>query len=229
MNAPPLSHAFTAGDQLLEELSGPAAREIAPTMGRLARVRYTHKDMIDYIIEHPWASQNEIAARYGYTPAWISNIMASDAFQSAMASRREEVLDPVLRATIEERFKALVHQSLTVLMKKLEQPTVSDNVAIRAAELGAKALGLGGHAPQQPPAPAADRLTVLAERLIVLQSNVRGAINGEAKRVEEVSPGLPEGEGGVSPREGGGEESDAGESVEATVRANGGLPGEATV
>jgi hypothetical protein len=80
----------------VKELVGPPTH--APTMGRLDKVRYTHQDMIDFIIQNPWVSQNELAMRYGYSPGWVSNIMASDAWQSALASRREEVIDPDLKA-----------------------------------------------------------------------------------------------------------------------------------
>ena len=159
-----------AGDKLLQELNGgalarPLGQEKAATMGRLGKCSYTHEAMIDLIIQHPELDQNHIAAHFGYTPGWISNILASDAFQSKMAARREEVIDPELKATIEERFRALTIQSLKVLQAKLNQPSVSDTVALRAAELGAKALGIGGNAPPAVTEKSADRLMRLAERL----------------------------------------------------------------
>ena len=72
-------------------LAEPVERTFVPvphakTMGNLDKIRYTHTDMIDHIIANPWVSQNDLAARYGYTPAWVSNIMASDAWQAAMAT-----------------------------------------------------------------------------------------------------------------------------------------------
>lgn len=152
----------------------------APTMGRLAKVRYTHEALIDLIIAHPEMTQNQLAAYFGYTPSWISNILASDALQAKMAARREEIVDPELKATIEERFRALAIQSLRVLQDKLNAPQVSDNVALRAAELGAKALGIGGHAVPKPPEFSADRLERLAERLVLLQGGIRArVIEGE--------------------------------------------------
>jgi hypothetical protein len=96
--------------------------------------------------------------------------MASDAWQSAMAARRAELVDPTLVATIDERFRGITLLSLQRLQQKLEAPTVSDNVVLRAVELGAKALGVGGNAP--PPAPPQDHLAQLAQRLIALQAQV---------------------------------------------------------
>ncbi len=143
----------------------------APTMGNLAKVGYSHTDMIDFIIANPGCTQNHLASRYGYSVGWVSNVMASDAWQSAMAARRSEICDPVLVASVEERFKGITLLSLERLKQKLEAPAVSDNVVLRAVELGAKAMGVGGNA--APAVPQGDHLAALANRLIELQSRVR--------------------------------------------------------
>ena len=153
------------------------ATATAPTMGNLAKISYSHVDMIDYIIAHPGCGLKELAARYGYTIGWISNIQASDAWKSAMAARRAEMVDPFLHATIAERFEGITALSLERLREKLEAPQVSDNVVLKAVELGAKALNFGGHAAPAPP--AQDHLATLAARLIELQSNVRKGITYE--------------------------------------------------
>jgi hypothetical protein len=152
-------------------------RTQAPTMGQVAKINYSHTDMIDFIIANPGTTQNAIAARYGYSVGWVSNVMASDAWQSAMAARRSEICDPVLVATIEERFKGITLLSLERLKQKLEAPQVSDNVVLKAVELGAKAIGVGGNAPA--PQHQGDHLAMLANRLIELQSKVRIATNVE--------------------------------------------------
>lgn len=152
-------------------------RPQAATMGVVAKVNYSHTDMIDFIIANPGTTQNALAARYGYSVGWVSNVMASDAWQSAMAARRSEICDPVLVATIEERFKGITLMSLERLKQKLEAPQVSDNVVLKAVELGAKAIGVGGNAP--PVQTSGDHLAQLANRLIELQSKVRIATNAE--------------------------------------------------
>jgi len=163
----------------------PALR--APTMGNVAKVGYSHKDMIDFIIANPGTTQNALAARYGYSVGWVSNVMASDAWQSAMAARRSEICDPVLVATVEERFRGITLMSLERLKQKLEAPQVSDNVVLRAVELGAKAMGVGGNAPvTQPPG---DHLAALANRLIELQSRVRATHQLETIDVQATQVG----------------------------------------
>lgn len=159
---------------LSEIAAGPRASGAA-----VAKMRYSHEDMIDFIIANPGVSQGALALRYGYTQAWVSLVMSSDAWKSAMAKRREELVDPTLLATINERFAAMTERSLQRLMEKLDAPMVSDNTVLKAVELGAKAMGVGGNA--VPPPPPADHLAALAERLIALQNRVRAGtlITGE--------------------------------------------------
>lgn len=137
----------------------------------VAKVRYSHDAMIDMIIANPWVSQNKLAEVFGYTPAWVSLVMSSNAFKERLAARKAELVDPALVTSIEERFKALVTRSLEVLQEKLSAPAsvVPDGLALRAVELGAKALGLGGNAPPPPVQVPSDHLDKLAQRLVALQ------------------------------------------------------------
>ena len=156
----------------------------APTT-QIQKVRYSHDAMIDILVMNPWVHQNQLAAHFGYSPAWISTVMATDMFKAKLAQRREEIVDPELRATLEERFRGVIEQSLRVLQQKLSAPTVPDNLVLRAAELGAKALGMGSHAPPPPPPQdATDALNRLSDRLLALQSKTRERI----QYVQEVEP-----------------------------------------
>lgn len=152
-----------------------------PRAQAIDKIRYTHDDMIDYILANPHVSQGTLAIRYGYTQAWISNIMASDAWKVRLAARREELIDPVLRMSIDERMRGLVYQSLEKLQVELERPSCSPAVMLKALELGSKNLGLGGHAPAPPPIDANERLNALGARLLLLQSTVR---NRDEKVIE---------------------------------------------
>jgi hypothetical protein len=163
------------GDFLPEAAGFPAVGPWDPKRA-LKKVRYTHEAMIDIILANPGVHQNQLANHFGYSPAWISTVMQTDAFRTKMEERGAEVIDPVLRATIRERFMALTARSLEVLQEKLSKPDVSmipDNLALRAAELGAKALGYGGNVIINPPAPPGNHLEDLAKRLVALQSTVR--------------------------------------------------------
>jgi len=112
---------------------------------RIQKTRYTHEAMIDLIIAEPTIQQKELALRFERTEHWISRIIGSDAFQGALSKRREELSDPFLIATIEERFRGLAMQSLDVIAENLEK-TRSADVAMKALDISSKALGFGARA-----------------------------------------------------------------------------------
>jgi hypothetical protein len=189
--------------------------------------------MIDLLIMHPGISQNQLAAAFGYSPSWTSTVMNSDAFRMRLAQRREEVVDPAVKATIREKFDAIIAASQEKLLEKLSLPAaqIPDNLLIRAAELGAKANGLGGHAPAGGVnvniggAPGADRLELLSNRLIALQSRIQGdrdVLEVETREVAQASQ-APSDEG--LSRQG----SLFDEPAEGTVRAFGGGAGQAAL
>lgn len=109
---------------------------------RLQSVRYTHEAMIDVILENPNIKQNDLAKRFDRSVPWISRIIGSDAFQAALAKRRDELTDPFLLATIEERFRGLAYQSLDIITEKLDSSKNID-LAMKALDVSAKVLGFG--------------------------------------------------------------------------------------
>jgi len=166
----------TEADQVLAEMAV-AGRVALDLVGRGSypsvrppKMRYSHEAMARLILENPAIHQNQIAVEFGRSPSWVSTIITSDAFQAVYAGLQAELLDPELRLTLQERLKALTVQSLKVLQEKLSRPAseVPDNLALRAAELGAKSLGLGQPQPSVIVA-SEDRLAALAHRLIALR------------------------------------------------------------
>lgn len=104
---------------------------------------YTHEDCIDAILANPKVTQNDLAARYGYSATWISCVINSDAFQAALAKRRDEVISPELRATCEERFRALIAESQQRLLEKVVLPTCPPALALGILNTASKAMGYG--------------------------------------------------------------------------------------
>ena len=109
---------------------------------RLKKMRYTHEAMIDVILANPTIKQNELAETFDRTVPWISRIIGSDAFQGALAQRRDELTDPFLVATIEERMRGLAYQSLDIITEKLET-TRNVDLALKGLDITVKALGFG--------------------------------------------------------------------------------------
>ena len=108
----------------------------------IVRVKYTHDGMIDLIIANPMISQGQIAAHFGYTQAWVSRIMCSDAFHARLAVRKTELVDPSLVASIEEKLKTLASVSLDIVLDKLIA-TKNAELGLRVIETTTKALGYG--------------------------------------------------------------------------------------
>jgi hypothetical protein len=111
----------------------------------IQKVNYSHDGMINLILAHRGISQNQIAAHFGYTASWVSQVMSSDAFQAKLAERAAEIEDPTLRATVEDSLKGLVSRSMEILKEKLkaEPSAIPDNLALRTLELSTRALGYG--------------------------------------------------------------------------------------
>lgn len=131
-----------ASPSLLGELLGESPKPaVATNLQR--RLRYTHEAMIDQIIACPGITQNQLASLFGYSAAWVSTIMASDSFQAKLSERRTELIDPQLSLTIKDRLNGIATESLRILAEKLSAPVVTDNLAIRAAEMATRSLGLG--------------------------------------------------------------------------------------
>lgn len=101
--------------------------------------------MIDQILANPGISQNDLAKMFGYTPSWISTVMASDAFQMQLEARRQELVDPIVRDQVRMRMESLVNRSLEVLTEKLARPVeeISDQMALRSYEVATRAAGYG--------------------------------------------------------------------------------------
>lgn len=133
-------------DQLINEPPAPKSTVV------VKRLNYSHKAMIDMILANPGISQNQLAANFGYSASWISQVMSSDAFQSALAERTSEIIDPSLTMKVEERFRGLVNRSMEILQEKLAKPAeaVPDQLALRVLEVASRAAGYGAK-PEAPP------------------------------------------------------------------------------
>jgi hypothetical protein len=123
------------------------SQRAGPTVPRIDRVSYTHDAMIDLVLENPMISQNEIAQFFGYTPSWVSIVFNSDAFQARLAARKEEIIDPLVRAKVDEAIKGLVSRSIEILREKLDNPNVSTELALEVFKSSTKAAGYGARNP----------------------------------------------------------------------------------
>lgn len=160
-----------------------------PTDGRLqdgrGRVRYTHDAMIDQLIARPEMSQGELATMFGFTQAWISIIVNSDAFKKRMTERKATLVDPMISATVNDRLLAVTNRSLEVLAEKLSLPTASidPDLALKAAALGVRSL-----VPQQSQTVQVNvDLASLAENMLKMQKGAQQMAQEDEGEGEVVS------------------------------------------
>jgi hypothetical protein len=129
-----------------------------------------HDAMVDFVLANPTVKLSDMAMQFGYTPQWMGVIVASERFKSKLQDRREEVVDPILMATLEDKLKAVLDRAVEVVAEKLQKDAdqISDQFVMRAAEFGAKSLGLGVKGSGEKPEHEPDHLEDLARRLVTL-------------------------------------------------------------
>ena len=130
-------------DQLAASIE--ESEQSQPTLKKQAivKVNYSHDGMINLLLANRGISQNAIAAHFGYSAAWVSQVMSSDAFQARLMERAAEIEDPTLRATVEDNLKGILSRSMELLKQKLSQPEVPDNLVLRSIDISTRALGYG--------------------------------------------------------------------------------------
>lgn len=125
-------------------------------MPEIDKVRYTHDAIIDEILIDPAISQGELSRRFGYSQAWMSIIVNSDAFKLRLAERKGELVDPKIVATVEQRLEGVANRALDKLLDRLES-----QVPLKPMELVAMAkLGAGDRANRPAQAPQTNNLYV---------------------------------------------------------------------
>lgn len=113
----------------------------------IQKVSFTHDAIIDLLIARPHLNYREIAAEFGYTPIGIGIIVRSDAFKARLEARKAELVDPLIKQTVEDRLLGLAMASIDVLEKKM---AVSDDpkLALATLETALKSTGYGARNPQ---------------------------------------------------------------------------------
>ena len=147
---------------------------------KIAKIKSSHDTIVDLMLCHPEMTKSHIAAKLGYTPTYLSIVTSSDAFKVRMAKRRAQFVDPIVAASVEEMFGAMTERACEVLLEKLNMPTntVDPQLALQAAQLGAKVAGMGGFGAKTAVinvAPSEERLNRLADNLTRLAGGLGAA------------------------------------------------------
>ena len=110
----------------------------------------THDAIIDFVLANPAATYREIGGAFGYSPEGIGIICRSDAFKARYESRKDAVVDPIVRQSVEDRLQGLAHASIDILQRKLatsDDPKLALaalDASTKAAQYGARGGAVGG-------------------------------------------------------------------------------------
>lgn len=108
------------------------------------RVRWNHDLVIDQMLADPTLTQTAIARQFGVSNTWVSILVNSDAFKERLRERKAELIDPVLRATLEEKLNGIANTALNRLADRLDNPAAEmknmDLVAIAKLGVGDRNL-----------------------------------------------------------------------------------------
>lgn len=104
------------------------------------RLKYSHDAMADLITAEPTVTNKELAEIFGYSEGWVGQVVRSDSFQARLAERRERLVDPVIRRSVEDRLRHVTAKALDVLEARLDSPDASAATALEALGVATTAL-----------------------------------------------------------------------------------------
>ncbi len=110
---------------------------------------FRHDAIIDMIIACPHLTKGEIAYELGYTQAWLSTLMKSDAFQMQLAQRRAQLEDNLIHARSKKAHE-LDEAASKIIEKELAKENADPHYALSVKKilnqgLGASRQAMGMH------------------------------------------------------------------------------------
>lgn len=106
------------------------------------KVSHIHECIINEMIADPTKSIAELAEIFGYSKSWMSRLTNSDSFQARLAERRQEVMDPSIRARLKDKLETVTMVALDSIQRKLESPEASADLALSSLGVIQQSLGI---------------------------------------------------------------------------------------
>ena len=103
-----------------------------------------HEAILQFMIGNPLLKMSKIAAHFGVTPAWLSTIVWSDAFQNQLARRHDELFDCAVVQELGDKVSAAAHMTMDEYLEKI--PTMTTDQLINGSDKLLKTLGYGASA-----------------------------------------------------------------------------------
>jgi hypothetical protein len=150
-------------------------------------ITHVHEALVDAVLMNPAVSKEDLSELTGKSKQWVSYALQSPLVKNLIESRRCEILNPVITASIEERLNAVAAEAIDLLHSKILMGKVSDSLLIKAVELSTRHMNVGNVKTEEK-AVESNHLESLASRLVALKSKTNSEVIYEG-RIKEVQDG----------------------------------------
>jgi hypothetical protein len=112
----------------------------------VAKLTPRHENIIAFLVANPTMRKQDVARAFGVTPAWLSTVIHSDAFQAKLAERQAQFFSAATQ-TIREKLETVAHLSLDKLIEHAEFEIETKEIRANA-EMALERLGYGAQGPR---------------------------------------------------------------------------------
>lgn len=120
------------------------AVEASVARSGIVRLSYTHDAMVDVILQEPTVTYEELAEIFGYSRGWVQRVCVSDSFQARIAQRKEQLLDPIISRSLNERMRGVAVKAIDLISEKLASPEAGAQYALDALGIASGAMNRKG-------------------------------------------------------------------------------------
>lgn len=123
--------------------NGPTIAKRFPSVAQnqVKKLSIRHEAILQYLLANPTAKYSEVAGHFGVTPAWLSVVVHSEAFQEQLRARQDELFDSTVVAGLESKLTAAADMTLQEYMDKI--PSLSADQLSSSADRLLGRLGFG--------------------------------------------------------------------------------------
>src|SRR3990172_5208103 len=115
-------------------------------MADVARLNHRHEQIVNWLILNPERSLGECAAAFGYTPAWLSQIVHSDMFQARYRAACYEVGELAVHS-IHNKLSGLTSAAIEASLAKIETGVATERFLGDTLRTSLQSLGYSGGPP----------------------------------------------------------------------------------
>lgn len=145
-------------------------------MAEIQKVSPTHDSIMDWLLTNPGATLEQMGGYFGYSVAWLSQLINSDLFQERYRERRGEI-ESQIASNIPEKMAVLAQITLAKLtrhVEKSEDPTFLHETADMV-------LHRLGYAPSKTVVTSPQSNTTITQNVLVVErsalAEARGLLN----------------------------------------------------